>query len=213
MTETVKEIKFKKYNADYSKSELGTDRDQVDESKYIEVFYEFKIKDKYLRYLKNYINSIEKFYHEEFDSNGIESYRHCELHFPTPENDPHVFKIISGIIKQINNKYFKYDLFESFEVQFVKYNVGGNYGWHCDYGVSQNQNADRKLSLSIQLSEGNEYEGCDLILCNSSRIYRNLSRNIGEGVVFDSKTPHKVTHLTKGVRYCVVAWAHGPRLR
>lgn len=213
MTETVKQIKFKKINADYSKSELGPDRDEVDESKYINVLYEFKIKDEYLKYLKNYVNSIGKFYHEEFDSNGAESYRHCELHFPTPEKDPQVFKIISGIIKQINNKYFKYDLFESFEVQFIKYNVGGNYGWHCDYGVSENKDADRKLSLSIQLSGGNEYEGCDLILCDSSRIYRNLSRNIGEGVVFDSKSPHKVTHLTKGVRYCVVAWAHGPRLR
>lgn len=209
----VKQINFKKHNSDYSKSELGTNREEVDLSKYVNCYYEFKIKNKHIQYLRDYVKSIQKFYHEEFDAGNEKSYRHCELHFPTLEEDPKIYKIISSIITEINNKYFNYDLFESLEIQIVKYNIGGNYNWHNDYGVSQNPNGDRKLSLSVQLSDGNEYEGCDLILCDNSRIYRTLTRNIGCGVVFDSKTPHKVTHLTKGIRYCLVAWAHGPKLR
>ena len=48
---------------------------------------------------------------------------------------------------------------ETVEIQIVKYKIGGNYNWHCDYGLSQNPNADRKLSLSIQLSDEYEYDG------------------------------------------------------
>lgn len=198
---------------DYSKSELHIDRQPVDYSKYVNSYYEFKLKDKHLYYLKEYIKTIKNFHHEEFDVADKLSYRHCELEFPTKEEHPKIYKIVSGIFEEINKKYFKYDLIETVEIQIVKYNIGGNYNWHCDYGLSQNPNADRKLSLSIQLSGGNEYGGCDLIVCDHSRIYHTLKRQVGCGMVFDSKTPHKVTHLTNGVRYCLVAWIHGPQLR
>jgi len=218
----VKEINFESPNVqkrfilnktDYTKSELNNDRKPIDYSKYVNSHYEFKLKTKHIQYLKNYIGTIKKFYHEEFDVENKSSYRHCELEFPSKEEHPKIYKIISSIFNEINNKYFKYDLGETVEIQVVKYDVGGNYNWHCDYGVSQNPDADRKLSLSLQLSDVYEYEGCDLIICDNSRIYHNLKKEIGCGMVFDSKTPHKVTHLTKGIRYCLVAWHHGPQLR
>ena len=218
----VKEINFESPNVqrrfilnktDYSKSELEIDRQPIDYSKYVNSHYEFKLKPKHIEYLRNYIGTIKKFHHEEFDVADKLAYRHCELEFPIKEEHPKIYKIVSSIFDEINNKYFKYDLFETVEIQIVKYDVGGNYNWHCDYGLSQNSNADRKLSLSLQLSDVYEYEGCDLILCDHSRIYHTLKREIGCGMVFDSKTPHKVTHLTKGIRYCLVAWRHGPQLR
>jgi len=218
----VKEINFEPMDAqkkifldktDYSKSELDTNRQPLDHTKYVNSFYEFKLKPKHIQYLKNYIKSIKKFYHEEFDLPNNPSYRHCELEFPLQKEHPEIYKIISGIFREINNKYFKYDLMETVEIQIVKYKIGGNYNWHCDYGLSQNPNADRKLSLSIQLSDEYEYDGCDLIVCDQSRSYHTLKKQIGCGIVFDSKTPHKVTHLTKGIRYCLVAWIHGPQLR
>lgn len=219
----IKELQFKSAinvkenvivdNADYSKSELHDGRASVDPLNYITSFYEFKIKNKHLQVILDYVNSIDHFYHEEFDVPNHPTYRHCELAFPNERDNSEIYKIISGIFKQINEKNFKYDLFGTVEIQIIKYKVGGNYNWHCDYGLSQNPNGDRKLSLSLQLSDENEYEGCDLILCDYSRIYRIMSRKIGHGMVFDSRSPHKVTNLTKGVRYCLVAWAHGPQLR
>jgi hypothetical protein len=218
----VKEISFElktdsetlsRGRTNYSKSELDVDRQPIDYSKYVNSYYEFKLKNKHVQYLTDYVKTIKKFYHEEFDVEDKLSYRHCELEIPSKEQHPKIYKIVSGIFNEINNKYFKYDLVDSVEIQIIKYNIGGNYNWHCDYGLSQNPNADRKLSLSIQLSDEFEYEGCDLILCDQSRVYRNLNRKIGCGIVFDSKTPHKVTHLTNGVRYCLVAWMHGPQLR
>jgi hypothetical protein len=216
----VKEINFKPMKekviidgTDYSKSELNVGREELDKSKYVNSHYEFKVKSKHVQYLKEYVNSIEKFYHEEFDVSDKISYRQCEIHFPTPEQNPRLYKIIFGIFNQINNQYYKYDLDNSLEIQIVKYNPGGNYNWHCDYGLSSNPNADRKLSMSIQLSEKNEYEGCDLIICDQSRQYHTLKKEMGCGMVFDSKSPHKVTPLIKGVRYCLVSWMHGPRLR
>ena len=63
----VKEINFEPMDAqkkifldktDYSKSELDTNRQPLDHTKYVNSFYEFKLKPKHIQYLKNYIKSI-----------------------------------------------------------------------------------------------------------------------------------------------------------
>lgn len=202
---------YKNTKTDYSKSELPQDtREEVDLDNYVGAYYSFKLKGKYLDIILDYIKYCS-YAHEEFDLPGMTSYRHCELNFVPKESK--VMKIISGLFKQLNEKHFHYDLSGTCEVQIVKYNKGGNYNWHADYGLSENKDCVRKLSMSIQLTNYFEYEGCEVILCDHSRNYSTLSKELGSGMIFDSKTPHKVTPLTKGQRICLVAWAHGPQLR
>ena len=123
-------------------------------------------------------------------------------------------RVESYIVKSFlafNREYFNYDLWGSFEIQFLKYSPGGKYEWHCDYGISEV--GARKLSMSIQLSSAWEYNGGDLIVRDWHNRKHYISKEVGNLVVFDSRAPHKVEPITHGERYAVVAWAHGPELR
>lgn len=196
---------------DYSKSEINLGvREEIDMNSYVSAYYNFKLKNKYLEVIKNYIKSCS-FIHEEIDSHGITGYRSCELNFVDESSEIH--KMISGLFKELNNMYFHYDLFGTCEVQIIKYNIGGNYNWHADYGLSYNKKGVRKLSISIQLSDYIDYTGGELVICDHSKNYVLLDKNIGSGVIFDSKTPHKANAVKSGTRYVLVAWAHGPQLR
>ena len=123
--------------------------------------------------------------------------------------EEHVVKIFLTF----NNLYFNYDLVGTFEVQFLKYNVHDGYDWHCDYGLSENPKAVRKLSMIIQLSDMWEYNGANVFLRDWHNREHILSKESGYVTVFDSRSPHRVSPLSIGERYSLVSWAHGPEWR
>jgi PKHD-type hydroxylase len=73
---------------------------------------------------------------------------------------------------------------------------------------------DRKLSITIQLSDSDDYEGGNFIL---DRQYQQPDskdlRTKGTILVFPSPIKHKVTPVTKGIRKSLVAWVEGPKWR
>ena len=144
----------------------------------------------------------------------VQEYRGSVYQSVSAHRPPKHHRIEENIVKTFmafNNEQFRYDLWGSFEIQFLKYKPGGKYDWHCDYGVSET--GSRKLSMSIQLSDIWEYNGGDLLIRDWHNREHIVSREIGNVVVFDSRAPHKVEPITDGERYAVVAWAHGPELR
>ena len=186
---------------------------------FVESCHKILLSDNDLNEMKKYILNLKKsdFKHKEIihrnpiHSSNTDVYRVCEIHFPnrwSPLNS-----IGKKIFLDINKKYFEYDLDNIFEFQLIKYYKGGNYNWHCDYGISPVNGKVRKLSMSIQLSEPKEYEGGELELINYSNYPIMLEKNIGTTIVFDSKCPHKVWPVTWGERLALVGWANGPKLR
>ena len=80
----------------------------------------------------------------------------------------------------------------------------------------------RKLSVSVQLSHGTDYEGGDMEFTDlpSDQSHKELNiwtnpefRKKGTVIVFPSFIRHRVTPVTKGTRYSAVAWINGPPLR
>ena len=111
---------------------------------------------------------------------------------------------------QAVNRWFKYDLFGLVdEIQFAKYGVGDSFGWHLDAGGGQT--STRKLSMSVQLCDEDDYCGGDLELCACPQL--DPRRRRGTIIVFPSFLAHQVTPVTLGTRYSLVAWAHGPVFR
>jgi PKHD-type hydroxylase len=107
---------------------------------------------------------------------------------------------------QAVNRWFKFDLFGLVdEIQFAKYAVGDRFGWHLDTGAGQT--STRKLSMSVQLSDDDEYDGGDLDLCACPQL--DPRRRRGTIIVFPSFLAHQVTPVAQGTRYSLVAWAHG----
>lgn len=80
------------------------------------------------------------------------------------------------------------------------------YDWHMDI-VSGNESA-RKISVSVQLSRPDDYEGCILEINNGDRIIQP-PRGQGDIVMFPSYMLHRVTPIRSGERWAVVGWVQG----
>ena len=146
--------------------------------------------------------------------------RSCEISMidpMDPENE-WVYSSIWGAGTSVNMQSFQFGIFELEGLQLIKYNGSTNdhYIWHCDECVcTPDTNKHRKLSCSIALNDAIEYEGGHLQISNSqtdtvANDEQHLSR-LGNATFFPSFMRHRVTPVTKGTRYALVAWFIGPR--
>jgi len=139
---------------------------------------------------------------------------------------------------------YNIDCFEQFQFTKYN-SPGGLYGWHNDGGGDHNSvykrfipgihkydenekipsgyqagnsnliNKVRKLSVTINLSEDNSYEGGNLKFdygphSEGERYHEcNEIRPRGSIIVFPSHIYHQVTPITKGTRYSLVLWSCG----
>jgi PKHD-type hydroxylase len=107
----------------------------------------------------------------------------------------------------LNEQFFKFDLFGFCEdMQFTEYKTKGEfYSEHMDKvynGIS------RKLSFVVQLTDPEEYQGCELKL-NTGGKPIVMKKNQGSVFAFPSYILHQVTPITKGTRHSLVCWVGG----
>jgi len=99
-------------------------------------------------------------------------------------------------------------------LQFTEYDEqGSHYTWHMDWGPGSS--VERKLSISIQLSDPADYEGGDLEFMNGGVKdgARQTMRSIGTAIIFPSFIQHRVTPILRGCRKSLVAWMGGQPYR
>jgi PKHD-type hydroxylase len=70
----------------------------------------------------------------------------------------------------------------------------------------------RKFSISVQLSDPSDYEGCNLEFQAGNKV-ETAPRTLGAVIAFPSYVLHRVTPCTRGTRKALVAWTTGPKLR
>ena len=116
----------------------------------------------------------------------------------------------------------KYDIENSCQISKYTSNINSFFAPHSDFSGLVNQNNPihtRKLSLSIQLSSEDDYEGGDLLLYyhqQSTKLDGKpvlneflVPKALGTVVVFDSRIVHEVTPIISGTRHALVKWYHG----
>lgn len=143
-------------------------------------------------------------------------------------------------VSKANRDNFRYDLdcIDGESLQYTRYETGEFYNWHQDADVHSfyqpndtssisntvstesandfiNLNCEkvRKLSIVIQLSSPDDYEGGNLELIDGNNNRFVAPRLRGSVILFDSRTRHRVTKVRSGVRKSIVGWAIGPRWR
>lgn len=125
-----------------------------------------------------------------------------------------IYDKLAYIARQLNGQYFQFDV-KGFneDLQYTVYEstVDGHYDYHMDAGFNQNR-APRKLSLTLQLSPPDEYEGGVLELLTGSKPIA-MEKKLGHLIAFPSYVLHRVTPVTKGTRRSLVVWLTGPRFR
>ena len=120
--------------------------------------------------------------------------------------------MLRGYALYANDANFGYDLAtDPEEVQISKYEVGQFYGKHQDFGYNKDTiSHTRKLSITVQLSSEEEYEGGELVLESGDNVF-TCPKSKGTILIFDSRIIHQVKPVTSGVRYSLVKWIHGER--
>ena len=136
---------------------------------------------------------------------GFPQLRKNENRWVQPDQDTiWLFDKLLAIAMKAND-YFKFNIDFFDAVQIVKYEEGDFCDWHFDAGPAHTGN--RKLSLTVQLSAPEDYEGGELVLDVNDGFH--APRAIGSVTVFPSFVKHKVTEVTKGTRYSLVIWCSG----
>jgi PKHD-type hydroxylase len=109
-------------------------------------------------------------------------------------------------------------------LSILRYTEGSHFSWHVDvlaYEKSAYEQfagrgtLERKLSVTINLSDPADYDGGDLEFLNGvGQLYTQPElRERGSVVVFPSTVGHRVTPVTRGVRHALVGWMVGPTIR
>jgi PKHD-type hydroxylase len=127
------------------------------------------------------------------------------------DNMDWVFRRVTDIILNLNERFFKFDLFAINEgFQFTNYqSPSGKYGKHVDRGINT---PVRKLSISIQLTNPDEYEGGELYLYEDDK-GTLMDKTQGTLILFPSYVLHEVMTVTKGERNSLVTWVTGKQFK
>jgi len=147
-------------------------------------------------------------------------YRKSEIRWLPIEIQQH-FTIVDSLwyyARQANRNLFGFDVDYIQDIQHTTYkadvNGNGKYDWHHDTFWAGPNAYDRKISITIQLSDPSEYEGGHFeIDPQYQQPDPELLRQKGTVLVFPSFLRHRVTPVTKGVRKSLVSWVEGPKFR
>lgn len=113
-----------------------------------------------------------------------------------------------------NAALWDFDLYSAPEqIQYTEYYAaeGGHYIWHQDIGPGML--SLRKVSITVQLSAPDEYEGGDLEIWQGGNDAIKAPRGKGTVVIFPSYMMHRVTKVTMGTRRSFVLWLGGEHYR
>lgn len=141
-------------------------------------------------------------------------------------NEQWVYDLIFQYLHDANEKSgWDFYIKSAAKVQITKYNIGGFYDFHTD-GRSDNLSTYnrpdnalyngnvRKISMSILLNddfEGGEFQfaGYRDGKCTIEKPNPEF-KSTGSVLIFPSCMEHRVTEITKGSRYSLIAWFLGP---
>ena len=125
-----------------------------------------------------------------------------------------VMERLIELVRRSNNNQFDFNLSEfaeSPQVASYKASEGGHFAWHSDIGGGPAAEK-RKLTLVLQLSKPNSYEGGDLEIMPGAHVLA-ANRDQGCASIFPSFSLHQVTPVKRGIRHSMTVWAHGPAFR
>jgi len=146
--------------------------------------------------------------------NGDKSHRRSKIRWVQNENA--LADLLLRYVNLSNATAFNVDIQQEMaEMQFGEYSAeyGGKYDWHHDVNWENGKNFDRKLSVVVQLTNPDAYQGGNFEFSEVESPKKEDWSKQGSILVFPSYLTHRVTEVTEGTRYSLVSWVRGPRWR
>jgi len=166
--------------------------------------------------LKNGNHEVPK----TFDDSTRGTHRNAELYFM---NNKRLVKTIVPYVERANKETWNVQLNFCEPLQMSYYKKGDFYTWHKDSFAKpeiftqfkRTEPSLRKISFVIALNDRSEYEGGELQLATGMHDNKFSAKSAelysaGDIAIFPSMTEHRVTEVTKGKRFTLVGWLHGP---
>lgn len=120
-------------------------------------------------------------------------------------------ELLEPYITVANRECFGFNLNGFSEFQIAEYTKNDFYSEHIDSNTNDTA-SQRKISVTVQLSNSEEYEGGDFIFgCNINNPSKESMRNKGSILCFPSFVPHRIDKVTQGKRYALVGWYEGKK--
>jgi PKHD-type hydroxylase len=148
---------------------------------------------------------------------GNGSIRHTQLAWVHRNDETEdLYLRMEAVVLRLNIDLFHFDLSGLTSMQYAVYRQeeAGYFDWHNDYGRYRGDPGQepRKITMSLQLSQGASYDGCDLEV-RAAHPVDVAPRERGTLMAFRANALHRVTPITRGVRKSLVVWAAGPEFR
>ncbi len=121
-----------------------------------------------------------------------------------------LYNKFQDMITEANGELWNFNIYDIVEeIQYTEYHASdsGHYDWHQDIGPGDA--SLRKISLTVQLTDSDLYEGGDLEIWQGGEVRDKTPRGSGIVIIFPSYMMHRVTPVTKGVRRSLVLWVGG----
>lgn len=189
---------------------------------------------------------------EVFDTKGrdIDMIRSCKTSWINPDSkfNSELVNMVSGLIQTVALQNYGFDFHRCEPLQYTHYtyiednDIKDHYDWHIDsHLMARPTPFDRKVSVSIQLSDSEDYTGCDLTFPGWDTMFeaakhdkenknmvginvmngeplsctdaQKILREKGTAIFFPSMFSHRVTPIESGERFALVCWLQGPKYR
>lgn len=137
--------------------------------------------------------------------------RRTKVRWLNPVEYAWVYEIVWAQAMQAN-QLFQFEVVPFHDtIQLARYDADdqGFFRWHAD---TTSNDLTRKISIILPLSEPADYEGGVLEFNENGATFRPPQR-AGAPIMFPSWLLHRVTPVTRGRRYSLVAWIRGPAWR
>ena len=138
----------------------------------------------------------------------LQGVRSCKVRWL---DEPWIRALLWPFVERANERAFQVALDGRCEMQMTEYSArdGDHYGWHHDVQWHGQSGVDRKLSVTVQLSDPEGYAGGEL---EFEELETNADfRSKGTVLMFPSYLRHRIRPVTAGSRKALVAWFSGPR--
>lgn len=141
-------------------------------------------------------------------------YRSSVIRWLDPHREKDIVQRLMQFVEASNRTNFGVDIVAPYEVQFTEYHGDGNgkYDWHHDVWLESPRPFDRKLSVVVQLSPPEDYEGGTFEFYQVQQPGAAFAAR-GSLLIFPSFLQHRVLPVTAGLRRSLVTWVEGPRWR
>jgi predicted 2-oxoglutarate/Fe(II)-dependent dioxygenase YbiX len=119
-------------------------------------------------------------------------------------HDHWVIEILQSLWDEAKNYYkFNLEFVEPYELK--KYSAGDFFDRHTDNYPGLEIELDRKLTMTLQLSDPNDYQSGSLKVFQHSQ-----PKTQGTAIIYPSFFSHQVEKIQSGTRWAMMSWAWGP---